>query len=624
MTTHYSLLNGPKGMRDLPVELIEEIVSYVGLPQDLLSLSWTSKTFYSILMERRSDGYWKKALENHKCPPRPQELSERAWIALLFSPFCTACGKNKASKVFWALRMRLCTSCKSELLMDLHEYHRISTQEFLCFHWYPIAEGKCSRHDPPRILRSEFSKVTSTWVMYTQCDREDRDNEEWSAFYYEKSRRVRALHDFQTCCIRWYEDRDEQYKRLRGARVAEYDRLRDERLSQDTNVTDPKLKRFRWAPELKLLEQSNWDACRKLAYVPRLLNDCNLQNALHEMVQCMRILKEEHLASKWQRCLHRRWREFTTAGLWLVHQYLGEHPELRAYGFNLADLALTPEVRSIMLQPEDEPVGARDLMALRSGMNTIVEAWRSRVCSELRKSDIATAEFVKDPLELATTTFSCGTCGQACLFFPNVLAHTCQRPAVDSASGLAPKLDAYEQFVNRKNHMRGNIGHLDVGFALSLSLREYEPSKPALQIVRFCGGDPDTMTAKGMDALNVRLVQGSAIMTWRAAVAQQMRFNYDMSSWRVADKVQIAKAKECEAKVVQSQYEWICNKCTSGTYASRSTIGKHLEDFHKVTNESVKSRDLTAVVPPDHMYASGIFMFALPNFELLHLFTRRR
>ena len=136
-------------------------------------------------------------------------------------------------------------------------------------------------------------------------------------------------------------------------------------------------------------------------------------------------------------------------------------------------------------------------------MDNIVHTWQSDIRSKLRKliQDCDPASAV-DPLELATTMFSCRRCSETFLRFPSVLTHKCQRPA-----SMEWKKDEWEDVVQRRSGMGSRLGNPDIGFALSLALWPCGYSEPAHHIVRLCGMDPAVVTAQEMDALDVRLVQ---------------------------------------------------------------------------------------------------------------------
>ncbi|KAH9918634.1 uncharacterized protein B0H18DRAFT_1122895 [Fomitopsis serialis] len=95
----------PDLLNFLPIDIMHEI--FLSLqPSDLLNLSRTSKTIHSFLMKRSSASYWRESLKKvDGLPPSPEKLIEPAWVALVFSPFCTACGKGTPLGAFWALYM---------------------------------------------------------------------------------------------------------------------------------------------------------------------------------------------------------------------------------------------------------------------------------------------------------------------------------------------------------------------------------------------------------------------------------------------------------------------------------------------------------------------------------------
>ena len=59
-------------------------------PRDLLKVSWTTKAFRGVITDRSSKPIWKKSLASvDGLPPCPRDLSEPAYAALLFSPYCS-------------------------------------------------------------------------------------------------------------------------------------------------------------------------------------------------------------------------------------------------------------------------------------------------------------------------------------------------------------------------------------------------------------------------------------------------------------------------------------------------------------------------------------------------------
>ncbi|KAG8697637.1 hypothetical protein FRC11_014949, partial [Ceratobasidium sp. 423] len=74
---------------NMPIDILAEIAAYL-LPIDIISLSRSTKLFRGILMRRSSRHIWTSAMMNAEMLPRcPSDMSEPAYIALLFCKYCT-------------------------------------------------------------------------------------------------------------------------------------------------------------------------------------------------------------------------------------------------------------------------------------------------------------------------------------------------------------------------------------------------------------------------------------------------------------------------------------------------------------------------------------------------------
>ncbi|VDB95758.1 unnamed protein product [Peniophora sp. CBMAI 1063] len=101
----------------LPLDILYEIFAHLS-PGDLLHLARTTKSFRNILMTRKAAFIWREVLDasvENGDPPRPADVSEPQWAALVYGrPWCTACGARTSGSTNWTLRVRLCTSCVTE------------------------------------------------------------------------------------------------------------------------------------------------------------------------------------------------------------------------------------------------------------------------------------------------------------------------------------------------------------------------------------------------------------------------------------------------------------------------------------------------------------------------------
>ncbi|EPT01404.1 hypothetical protein FOMPIDRAFT_83398 [Fomitopsis schrenkii] len=517
-----------KDMLIMPLDVLHEIFMCF-LPQDLLSLSRTSKAFHEILLRKSSGCYWKEALGRIEGPPPcPKELIEPAWVALLYSrSTCTECGNtSKLTEAVWPFLMRLCGSCRPGIVIEQTPVYSILMKYDLPNDIITEIKGYNRKLGGPFWLRSEVDEVLDGW---RRLKRSASDIPGWEAFVKERSERVKALQAFQHSCLEWAKVED-----------AREQRIRDERYK----FIASKLEDIGWGAELKFLE---WDLRlkrHKLVEVAKPLTDRKWRKVYKGLMKFMESIREERLAHDTCMRISHRWRTLSDVGPILVKEYLDNHPEMQHYGLNTADLVQTPEFREIMYAPEDAVVNEDIFMALRPKMDAIVEEWVSQKREQLREMVLSKTKLPDDvdPLALATTIFTCKKCFQRCLFFLDVLKHPCQRPMV---SVYSP-----EQVINAG---RGIPNRRYVGKAnpLTFSLCEYEYSEPACRVVRLCGQDPQRTTVNEMDALDVRLVQADSIMTWRRAIIEQTRLNYDISSWRMADEEEVGRAKQAETKTLQ-------------------------------------------------------------------------
>ncbi|KAJ7269374.1 hypothetical protein B0H12DRAFT_1095502 [Mycena haematopus] len=134
----------------LPLDVLFEIFGHL-LPLDILYLSRTTKDFRSILMHRSAISIWKASLRQicglPECPP---DMSQPAWVNLVYSPHCHNCVERKVLKVDWLLRIRICETCIPKLLRgDQHlksenKLDKIVLQcvPFSIYH-IPFHKGKC-------------------------------------------------------------------------------------------------------------------------------------------------------------------------------------------------------------------------------------------------------------------------------------------------------------------------------------------------------------------------------------------------------------------------------------------------------------------------------------------------
>ncbi|RPD58185.1 hypothetical protein L227DRAFT_190832 [Lentinus tigrinus ALCF2SS1-6] len=73
----------------IPTDILLEIASHLTHPLDLLHYSWTSTVARGTLMSRRHRSIWQVVLRRvPDLPPRPEDLSEPLYTALVFGQHC--------------------------------------------------------------------------------------------------------------------------------------------------------------------------------------------------------------------------------------------------------------------------------------------------------------------------------------------------------------------------------------------------------------------------------------------------------------------------------------------------------------------------------------------------------
>ncbi|KAG9097615.1 hypothetical protein FS749_005905 [Ceratobasidium sp. UAMH 11750] len=103
-----------KGIMNMPIEVFTEIAKYL-YPLDLILLARANKFFRQLLMNRSAIQTWRYALNNVPgLPPCPEQLCEPQYAALLFTKYCSMCGKQAPRPMNPILLVRLCALCRDQ------------------------------------------------------------------------------------------------------------------------------------------------------------------------------------------------------------------------------------------------------------------------------------------------------------------------------------------------------------------------------------------------------------------------------------------------------------------------------------------------------------------------------
>ncbi|KAG8777772.1 hypothetical protein FRC12_000205 [Ceratobasidium sp. 428] len=91
-------------------------------PRDLITLTRTNKFFRHLLLSRRrATAIWRQSFKNvPDLPGCPPDMCEPQYAALVFSPYCTFCGKLvRRGSVDASLRVCICTPCEQKTQPEL-------------------------------------------------------------------------------------------------------------------------------------------------------------------------------------------------------------------------------------------------------------------------------------------------------------------------------------------------------------------------------------------------------------------------------------------------------------------------------------------------------------------------
>jgi len=252
---------GGLNMLSMPTDIIDEIMRHLH-PRDLLSLSWSSKALHAFLMKKSSAYIWKESLKNvEDLPPCPGQLIEPAWVALLFSPSCTACGTGNSAEPLWEFYARFCEFCKDTMTLEVPSGRTsVLGDKWVIYKEIPsnMFNKICvATSDVAVYLKSQLDELIETWEKLSKCN----DHEKLAMFIGMQILQVRAIAKHVSLCADWAK---------REARSRENELLK-ERLAEIVS----RLRALGWSPELSFLKRHQYRTLtgHEQVCVPKKLTD---------------------------------------------------------------------------------------------------------------------------------------------------------------------------------------------------------------------------------------------------------------------------------------------------------------------------------------------------------------
>ncbi|KAF9484949.1 hypothetical protein BDN70DRAFT_871944 [Pholiota conissans] len=494
-------------MRDVPLDVLIEIFSLLE-PADLVTLSKVSHGLLDMMLDPSSSTIWKAARRNAvpAMPVCPLDMNELAFAELLFGNRCHFCQKKVGTiHTVWAARKRICNKCiDDQCVYSLENFLNDDMWE-LKTHVPGVLANKKGR----RRHYYYFAKYIEEWRK--EFD-ESESKEKW------KASKVKELEDVRkhvSSCEAWLRECGELAD-------AEEQKQIDRRYKEIKDYID----HLGWGPEVARMGEystkyhQTYDV-KKLCQKPltqRILND--LTPRINEF---MSEVKKKRLASERYQYLSER-----LPILKKVHNAIIQEIPIRdSFWYPMAsEMIREPSILAIV---DDSSLTLAEVakkleLEIPVLLPDVATRLRNRIDDQLFahivKENPAWNEADRDTVfNLASTVFQCGSCnrysgnGKRHLLYQDAVIHSCTR------SFAIPETISDHKAIAQ---------YLDEGYRSHRS--SVVISKVALTVVpylvKLCGLDPDTTTAKMMDELNPIFEcllcgvsdKGRATMTWLAAV----------------------------------------------------------------------------------------------------------
>ncbi|KAJ7492275.1 hypothetical protein FB451DRAFT_1078197 [Mycena latifolia] len=638
----------------LPLDVLFEIFGHLA-PLDVLNMARATKDLRRVLMHRSAISIWKTSLRQVSgLPECPQEMSEPAWVNLVFSAHCHNCFAHRVQKVDWILRIRLCKQCikssnilKSDKHLDMaNKLDKIVSQcvPFSSTSHIRGHKGKCCLAKEEREFRKDLQAA-------------ERDKSEFVKDR-KKAMEVRAEHAAE--CRAWMtsqnQDRWDELEEIRDKRRSDIaDKLEDlgfleeldylEDLAQSFGRVTPALLLFDDHPDVK---------------VSKPLTERSWKNMERRLVEYMHMVEAHRLAADRLRIV--RQREQMAVSSWVQFRLGYSAERLLPSG---TDILSWDKVKAIIELPSSVPVKLRDPEAVEtkvmgpadeaadderhetpqtslnptiispasftrvfSSMSGFISQWEAKKIRELCRRNLVGAEipFSFSPtardliaLRLAACVF---TCEDECLihsriehyqnnfypamFYPEFLHHPCttiaRREGDDEKN--APFNPLFKASKDFGWHRRKEWSTDSMFF-------DEKASRAVKRLLEACGLDYTVVTTEEMDSLDPRFIclkcsygakcdgqRPRKVMPWRNAVQHCMLVHWGDASvtW---EKISEESAQEARmlsaARSSIGSNIWRCAHCrdSSADRDGKNTeelIQDHLDARHGIL-DPVKDRD---------------------------------
>ncbi|KAJ7155902.1 hypothetical protein C8R43DRAFT_998367 [Mycena crocata] len=635
----------------LPLDVLFEIFGHLP-PVDILHLARTTQDLRRVLMHKSAVSIWKSSLRQicglPDCPP---DMSEPAWVNLVYSPYCHNCFTHRVQKVDWLLRIRLCDLCvkANELLRSDQHLDKAKKLDKIVLKCIPFSSAFHIRGHRGRCYLAADKRK---FLKDLQAANDDK-----SAFVQSKKEAMQTRTAHAVECRQWIDS-------LNQDRWGELDGMRDQRKNDIT----AKLVALGFTEELEYLGTVSRYVQPQLCMfndhpdvkLPKPLTERSWKNMEQRIVDYMNEVRGHRLAADRLRLVRRR--EQVAVSSWVKFRLRYDAERLLPSGTDILSWAKVKAIielpSSVQTQDEDPEEGSETEGALTKAktnlnydteddieeksiskinskpmiispasftrvfesMSFIISHWENAKIRELARLSgggsllfsFSSVSVHLSVLQLATCVFTCKDklgihhTSYPAMWFPSFLHHACQ-------SIEHRKIRSRKEEDVPENPLFKGPGIFSWGqrteWSTDTLFFDEKASRAVKKLLEACGLDHTVATTEEMDKLDPRFIclkcsygarcdgqRPRKVMPWRNAVEHCMRVHWGDGAvtWE-----RITEASEEEARrlsAVRSSHVsiWQCAHCRD------SSFERDVMKTEDLVKDHLDASVLKLVVASDH------------------------
>ncbi|KAF9559575.1 hypothetical protein CPC08DRAFT_509754 [Agrocybe pediades] len=535
----------PDVLPKLPPALCLEIFGHVKSPLDLLHLTWTCKTFHTVLHSCPS--VWEDARASIPClPPRPDEYNEAQYAKIMFWRGCHACGYvGDKIRFVGSLRQWLCKRCIEHGFTS----ERGSFPEDLVRYLPSIVPGHPSNVYSSTDLRYHYQTCYKWRLEYDKA----KDKNAWIENLV-RSRKV--FIDSKPVFETWLKN---------------LEKLEEQNIFEEIPATPPKKKE---KVVLEHLQKMGWTF--RLSNIHYVLQVEEVQAAIKDGVTSEVLTGLQPVLDRFLQKARRLQAEQDLKDTFVDRLY-ALNDSLQAYALSLPINTPCPSVADLFEYPAlqdviKSPLGATKeeerevLNSIQSMLPDLAAQWKLDMQDRL--IHMIDPRFIFDKervLHLATTAFTCSSdkCYRSDRFltYPRILVHECLT-STRFKNGKDVLTDDYQRII----YCLFKKVHWNATRYVKFNENKFHVMWDVVQ--HLCKKDPTTATIAEMDALDpiieylidcnhlTEYESGRAMMTWSLVpVHAASHYHYDRGKSTNVRSTMAIVNDEAEAKIARARMQ---------------------------------------------------------------------